>query len=103
MDFEPTPRVREISAQVEAFFQQEMLPRNREWRTWSSSHDGPPGWLDELKAKAKARGLWNLALPDLPPDAPGTRLSNLEYAPVAEILGRLPWACLLYTSPSPRD
>jgi len=45
--------------------------------------------LDRLKDRAKGEGLWNLFLPGLREDEPGTRLSNLEYAPLAEMMGRL--------------
>jgi acyl-CoA dehydrogenase len=54
--------------------------------------DGYPPVLDELKARAMGQGLWNLFLPDLAPDHPGTRLSNLDYAPVSELLGRVGFA-----------
>jgi acyl-CoA dehydrogenase len=48
-----------------------------------------PPLLDELKAKARAAGLWNMFLPD---SSLGAGLSNLEYAPICEALGRSPWA-----------
>lgn len=51
---------------------------------------GHPAFIEDLKAHARKLGLWNLFLPSLQPDEPGTRLSNLEYAPLAEIMGRLP-------------
>jgi acyl-CoA dehydrogenase len=55
-------------------------------------HNGYPPILDKLKAAAKERGLWNLFLPHLAPDASGTKLSNLDYAPVSEQLGRVQFA-----------
>jgi acyl-CoA dehydrogenase len=54
--------------------------------------NGYPPILDKLKAAAKERGLWNLFLPHLAPDAPGTKLSNLDYAPVSEQLGKVSFA-----------
>jgi len=54
--------------------------------------DGYPPVLDKLKAAALERGLWNLFLPHLEPGHPGTRLSNLDYAPVSEMLGRVSFA-----------
>jgi len=54
--------------------------------------DGYPLILDRLKAAALERGLWNLFLTHLQPDSPGTPLSNLDYAPVSEMLGRVLFA-----------
>ena len=48
--------------------------------------------MGDLQRKARAAGLWNVGLAELSDDEPGTRLSNLEYAPLAEIMGRLFWA-----------
>src|SRR3954463_11099049 len=54
--------------------------------------NGYPPILDKLKAAARERGLWNLFLPHLAPDAPGTKLSNLDYAPISEQLGKVGFA-----------
>ncbi len=54
--------------------------------------DGYPPILDRLKSAALERGLWNLFLPHLRTDSPGTPLSNLDYAPVSELLGRVGFA-----------
>jgi acyl-CoA dehydrogenase len=54
--------------------------------------DGYPPVLDKLKAAALERGLWNLFLPHLKPDSPGTPLSNLDYAPISEELGKVGFA-----------
>jgi hypothetical protein len=59
----------------------------------------PP--LDGLKERAKAEGLWNLFLPGLREDEPGTRLSNLEYAPLAEMMDRLPWCSEVFNCSAP--
>ncbi|MPY91494.1 MAG: acyl-CoA dehydrogenase [Acidimicrobiia bacterium] len=55
-------------------------------------HHGYPPILDKLKAAARERGLWNLFIPHLAPDAPGTKLSNLDYSPISEQLGKVPFA-----------
>src|SRR4028119_394829 len=55
-------------------------------------HEDNPPILEKLKAAAKERGLWNLFLPHLAPDAPGTKLSNLDYSPVSEELGKVGFA-----------
>ena len=57
--------------------------------------------MEDLKALAKEEGLWNLCLPHLREDEPGTRLSNLEYAPLAESMGRLPWSSEVFNCSAP--
>ena len=59
-----------------------------------------PSW-PSCSSKARAAGLWNLGLPELAADEPGTRLSNLEYAPLAEIMGRLFWASEVFNCQAP--
>ncbi|MCB2019874.1 MAG: acyl-CoA dehydrogenase family protein, partial [Burkholderiaceae bacterium] len=49
----------------------------------------------------RAAGLWNLFLPALRDDEPGTRLTNLDYAPLAEIMGRIPWASEVFNCSAP--
>ena len=61
----------------------------------------PPPFIDDLKAKARAQGLWNLFLPGLKPDEPGTQMSNLDYAPCAEIMGRMPWSSEVFNCSAP--
>ena len=58
-------------------------------------------FMPDLQRKARAAGLWNLALPELADDEPGTRLSNLDYAPLAEIMGRLFWAPEVFNCQAP--
>jgi acyl-CoA dehydrogenase len=53
---------------------------------------GYPPIMEELKNEARRAGLWNLFLPHLAPDAPGTKLSNLDYAPISEQLGKIEFA-----------
>jgi len=54
--------------------------------------DGYPPVLDKMKSAALARGLWNLFLPHLRPGNPGVTLSNLDYAPISEMLGKVGFA-----------
>ena len=60
-----------------------------------------PSMIEPLKEEAKALGLWNLFLPGLEEDEPGTRLSNLQYAPLAEVMGRVFWASELFNCAAP--
>jgi acyl-CoA dehydrogenase len=82
----------DLRAAVEAFFDSEILPRHRDWLHHVARREAAP-FLPALQAKAKAAGLWNLGLPD--------RLSNRDYAPIAEIMGRLPWASEVFNCQAP--
>ena len=101
MDFAHTPRALALRQRLDAFMQRYLLPHNPAWHR--SVQDGvyPPPFLEDLKALARDEGLWNLFLPGLKDGEPGTRLSNLEYAPLAESMGRLPWAAEVFNCSAP--
>src|SRR5712664_3120924 len=92
MDFDLSERSEAWRARLQAFFDREMLPRHRAWVEHVVCNREAAPFMGELQQKARSAGLWNLGLPELAADEPGTRLSNLEYAPLAEIMGRLFWA-----------
>ena len=88
MDFAYSPRARQLISSVEAFLREEILPAEAEYRRQLHSSAGPwcqPPIMETLMAKAKAAGLWNLFLPD---HEWGAGLSNVDYAPLAELSGR---------------
>ena len=89
MDFAHSPKALDLCQRLEAFLQHYLLPYNAAWHR--SVQDGvyPPPFLEDLKALAREEGLWNLFLPSLEGNQPGTRLSNLDYAPLAEITAAL--------------
>jgi len=101
MDFAFSPRVQDLQAQVQRFMDDLVLPSNRDWQRYADAGYYPSDVVEPLKAQARAAGLWNLFLPDLRDDEPGTRLSNLEYAPLAEIMGRVPWASEVFNCSAP--
>ena len=101
MDFAFSPRVQVLQAQVQRFMDDLVLPSNRDWQRYADAGYYPSDVVEPLKAQARAAGLWNLFLPDLRDDEPGTRLSNLEYAPLAEIMGRVPWASEVFNCSAP--
>ncbi len=82
----------DLRAAVEAFFDSEILPRHRDWVEHIARREPAP-FLPALQAKAWLAGLWNLGLPE--------RLSNRDYAPLAEIMGRLPWAPEVFNCQAP--
>jgi acyl-CoA dehydrogenase len=96
MDFEPTDRCRDLSERLEAFMAERVLPAEpvyaQQLREAGDPH-AQPAVMEELKDEARARGLWNLFLPD---SDWGAGLTNAEYAPLCEIMGRshiAPEAC----------
>jgi acyl-CoA dehydrogenase len=101
MDFEYPPQAQALGRQLEAFMERYLLPYNAAWHQAAAQGVYPPPFIEDLKALARSEGLWNLFLPDLREDEPGTRLSNLEYAPLAEIMGRLPWASEVFNCSAP--
>jgi acyl-CoA dehydrogenase len=101
MDFDLSERSEQWRKRLQAFFDQEVLSRHRAWVEHVAVNRGPAPFMDELQQKARAAGLWNLGLPELGTDEPGTRLSNLEYAPLAEIMGRLFWAPEVFNCQAP--
>jgi acyl-CoA dehydrogenase len=101
MDFAYSDKVRELQECTRNFMQRHVLPVNSDYLRIAESGQYPLALIDDLKAKAKVEGLWNLFLPGLQPDEPGTRLCNVEYAPLAEIIGRLPWASEVFNCSAP--
>jgi acyl-CoA dehydrogenase len=101
MDFEYSARTRELCRQLSAFMDEQVAPRDAEWLAQAHAGVFPLEIVDDLKKRARGQGLWNLFLPSLRDDQPGTRLSNLEYAPLAEITGRVPWSPEVFNCNSP--
>ena len=101
MDFDLSSRSEAWRRKLQAFFDREVLPRHRAWLAHVATSQDTPPFMADLQAKARAAGLWNLGLPELAADEPGTRLSNLEYAPLAEIMGRLFWAPEVFNCQAP--
>jgi acyl-CoA dehydrogenase len=88
MDFEPSQRCSEFKERLTAFMDEHVYPAEevyeRQLRESGNPHFQPP-IMEELKAHAREAGLWNMFLPDA---EHGAGLSNSDYAPLAEILGR---------------
>jgi acyl-CoA dehydrogenase len=100
-ELESTSRSRQLQERVRAFMDAHVYPN--EPRFLAELAGGPTRWkpiplVEELKAKARAAGLWNLFLPE---SDYGAGLTNLEYAPVCEIMGRSIWAPEVFNCSAP--
>ncbi|MBL0148164.1 MAG: acyl-CoA dehydrogenase family protein [Ideonella sp.] len=101
MDFQYSEDSVAMQEALRRFMQRHVLPANLEWHRQAESGTYPVALLRPLKALAKEGGFWNLFLPGLREHEPGTRLGNLDYAPLAEIMGRLPWASEVFNCSAP--
>ena len=104
MDFGYSPRTQELQAKLNAFMAQEVYPVEARWwaeieaNTAAGKRWTPLPVIEELKPKARAAGLWNLFLPE---SELGAGLLNQEYAPLAEIMGAIPWASEVFNCSAP--
>ena len=101
MDFSPSPQARQWHERLQAFMDRYLLPYNAAWHQCVKDGVFPPPFMDDLKALAQEEGLWNLFLPGLQANEPGTGLGHLDYAPLAETMGRLPWAAEVFNCNAP--
>ena len=100
MDFEPAPCAAAMRDRVRDFSERYLLPHNAAWQRCASRGEQPV-FMQDLKSLARAEGLWNLCLPLLAEGEPGTRMANLDYAPAAEAMGRLPWSAEVFNCSAP--
>ena len=105
MTFKPTERSVAIKEAVMDFMEKHIYPVNKHYLevAHSDQRNDPSAlaFVDELRAKAKALGLWNLFFPHLREDEPGTGLTNLEFAPIFEEMAKLPWAPEVFNCNAP--
>ncbi|RDU98836.1 acyl-CoA dehydrogenase family protein [Trinickia dinghuensis] len=105
MNFEYSPKVKEMQARLLEFFDRNIYPNERrfEEEVAANRHAGnawvPTKVIEELKPLARQAGLWNLFLPRSARAPEG--LSNLEYAPLCEIMGRVSWAAEVFNCSAP--
>ena len=99
MIFTPSVRAANLLERLTGFMAEHVYPhestyheqiREERWQ--------PPAVVEELKSRAREAGLWNLFLPG---DGPGAGLTNLEYAPLCEVMGRVPWAPEVFNCSAP--
>jgi acyl-CoA dehydrogenase len=110
MDFDYSPKTKELQARLLKFMDDFIYPAEKEYeaelaantaagKRWSALQT-----IEKLKPKAQAAGLWNLFLPKDTAEASGYHgagLTNQEYAPLAEIMGRVPWSSEVFNCSAP--
>ena len=99
MNFDFSPKVQELRHKLMAFMAEHVYPNQEKWQAHVTSDRRwePVPIIEELKAKTRAAGLWNL----WQPKTHGGTLSNLEYAPLCEIMGRVLWAPEVFNCSAP--
>ena len=110
MDFEYSPKTRELQKKLTQFMDDHIYPAEKEHATELAANTQagkrwtPLKTIENLKPKAQAAGLWNLFLPVDTAEASGYHgagLTNQEYAPLAEIMGRVLWASEVFNCSAP--
>jgi len=110
MDFDFSPRTKELQQQLQSFMDEFIYPAEAHYKaeleanTLAGKRWTPLQTIEKLKLKAQAASLWNLFLPVDSAAASGysgAGLTNQEYAPLAEIMGRVPWASEVFNCSAP--
>ncbi|MBX3299972.1 MAG: acyl-CoA dehydrogenase family protein [Acidobacteria bacterium] len=97
MEFSASRSSSDVSARLAEFMSEHIYPNEQRYHEEIASGDrwSPIDLIEELKEKAKTAGLWNLFLPDV------SGLSCLDYAPLAETMGRVTWASEVFNCSAP--
>ncbi|MBK9529676.1 MAG: acyl-CoA dehydrogenase family protein [Acidobacteria bacterium] len=97
MDFAMSEKANEIAGRLSAFMDEHIYPNEQAYIDEINSGDRwePSELIEQLKDKAREAGLWNLFLPS------ESGLTNIEYAPLAEIMGRVTWASEVFNCSAP--
>jgi acyl-CoA dehydrogenase len=97
MNFKFSEKTLELQKRLRAFMDQNIYPNEQAFHDEINSGDRwqPSRLMEDLKAKAKAENLWNLFLPEV------SGLTNLEYAPLAEMMGRVVWSAEVFNCSAP--
>lgn len=110
MDFDYSPKTKELQARLQKFMDDHIYPNEKTYKEQLQANtDAGKRWtplpvIEELKPRAKSAGLWNLFLPVDTAEASGYKgagLTNQEYAPLAEIMGRVQWSSEVFNCSAP--
>ena len=97
MNFDYSEKSKELQNKLRGFMDAHIYPNESAYEQEINSGDRwqPLELIEDLKAKAKAEGLWNLFLPEV------SGLKNIEYAPLAEMMGRVFWSSEVFNCSAP--
>ena len=97
MNFNYSDKTRELQKRLQAFMDENIYPNEKAYTQEINSGDRwqPLKLIEDLKTKARTAGLWNLFLPEV------SGLTNLEYAPLAEIMGKVFWSSEVFNCSAP--
>ncbi len=101
MDFRPSPKVTALQERLQAFMDEHIYPNEKTYKAEQAALTDrwqPVPVVERLKPLAKKAGLWNLFLPA---SSSGAGLTNLEYAPLAEMMGRVQWSSEVFNCSAP--
>jgi len=99
MDFEHSAKTKELLERLQAFMDTYVYPNEKRYHEEVAANRWvTPPVIDELKAKAKEAGLWNLFLPE---SEHGAGLTNVEYAPLCEVMGRVHFSSEIFNCSAP--
>jgi acyl-CoA dehydrogenase len=100
VDFELSKKTQDYLKRLGAFMDEHIYPNEEQFYAQLAGGDPweEPALLEDFKSKARAAGLWNLFLPD---SHYGAGLSNLEYAPLCEMMGRVRWSAEVFNCSAP--
>lgn len=98
MEFEYSTKTKEMMALLEHFMEKHIYPNEARYHREMAQGNLWPSIVEELKPKARDQGLWNLFIPD---SEYGAGLSNFEYAPLCEIMGKVMWSPEVFNCSAP--
>jgi acyl-CoA dehydrogenase len=101
VNFQLPEDVQQMQRTLRRFLDERVLPLDSQYQAIADTGRFPIEIVEPLKIQAREAGLWNMFLPGLRDAEPGTRLTNMQYAPLAEIMGRIPWASEVFNSNAP--
>lgn len=95
--------IQDLTAKLDRFVETRILPRHQEMDAFVRAErpGARPDFMEELKQDARSAGLWNMGLEKLPADVDGSPMSNSDFAPIAERLGRVYWSAEVFNCHAP--